>query len=114
MLKHMLTDNFRYFFARINPSATVTSQAASEYNSIKRVLENHPTLGSDLNAHCYGQGSYGWETAIHDINDVDVIPFLEGLHFPPTSVGGPGTSWDRSRIFVGSMRVISLANDDVT
>ena len=110
MAQHVLTDNFRYFFTRINPSATITSRAASEYNSIKRVLENHPTLGSDLNAHCYVQGSYGWETAIHDINDVDVILFLEGLHFPPTSAGGPGTGWDRNRIF---KTVISALQGDL-
>jgi hypothetical protein len=111
MPQHALTDNFRYFFTHINPSATITSRAASEYNSIKRVLENNPTLRSSLNAQCYLQGSYGWETAIHDINDVDVILFLEGLHFPPTSVGGgAGTWWGRNRIF---QTVISALQGDL-
>jgi hypothetical protein len=99
MAQHALTDNFRYFFNRINPSSSVTAQASSEYNSIKRVLEGDPTLSSQLSAQCYLQGSYGWETAIHDINDVDVVLFLEGLHYPPGSVSAPGTSWDRHRIF---------------
>jgi hypothetical protein len=101
MVQHALSDNFGYFFKRINPSPTITSQAASEYNSIKRVLEADPTLSSELNAQCYLQGSYGWETAIHDINDVDIVLFCQGLYYPSVqrSVSAPGTSWDRQRIF---------------
>ncbi len=111
MAQHALTDNFRYFFKRINPSPSVTTQAASEYNSIKRVLEGDPTLSSPLGAQCYLQGSYGWKTAIHDINDVDIVLFCQGLHYPPVpgSVSAPGTSWDRHRIFSS---VISALHSD--
>jgi Second Messenger Oligonucleotide or Dinucleotide Synthetase domain len=101
MAQHALSANFGYFFRRINPSPTVTAQAASEYNSIKRILECDPTLSSALNAQCYLQGSYGWETAIYDINDVDIVLFCQGLYYPAAqgSVSVPGTSWDRDRIF---------------
>jgi hypothetical protein len=111
MAQHALADNFRYFFKRINPSPTVTAQAASEYNSIKRLLEGDPTLSSPLGAQCYLQGSYGWETAIYDINDVDIVIFCQGLYYPPAqgSVSAPGTSWDRHRIF--NAVISALYND---
>jgi hypothetical protein len=78
MAVHSLTENFEYFFGRLNPSPTYEQRASSEYNSVKALLENSETL-LGLQPLCFLQGSYRWQTAIHAINDVDIVLLLEGL-----------------------------------
>lgn len=108
---HKLTDHFNAFFRNINPAATWVTRASSQYNSLKTLLENDPFLRSNLAVECRTQGSYDRYTAIHSINDLDMLAFCTNLHFPPRQsffgLSGPG--WTRDRIFYALEAVI--AND---
>ena len=44
-----LTENFNSFFKRINPSISFTQIAASQYNTIKGLIENKNGLAKVLN-----------------------------------------------------------------
>jgi hypothetical protein len=95
MAAHPLTEHFRYFFARLNPSGSFEAQASSHYSSIKRLIEDRSGLASALSPQCFLQGSYRQATAIHSINDVDVVA-LCSLWQPGD---GSGTGWTRDEIF---------------
>ena len=96
MAVHSLSDNFAYFFSRINPSPTWVEKASSQYNSIKGVLENATGDIAKLNPKIFLQGSYGRDTAIYAINDLDIVALCD-LWYPPTQ--GGGNSWGRNKIF---------------
>ena len=100
MAVHTLSANFASFFGRLNPSATSEQRASSEYNSLKALLEGHPSLKGPLDPLCFLQGSYGGQTATHDISDIDIVFLCRNLSFPPNpQISGPGTAWSRDRIF---------------
>jgi len=89
--------HFDYFFGRINPAPTFRSVASREYAVVKSLLEDPNGPAAILSPKCYLQGSYGQETAIHSINDVDVV-VLTNLEYP----GQPGSgvrTWSRHEIF---------------
>jgi hypothetical protein len=100
MAVHTLSANFASFFGRLNPSATSEQRASSQYNSLKALLEGHPSLKGPLNPLCFLQGSYGGQTATHDISDIDIVLLCRNLCYPPnTHISGPGTAWGRDRVF---------------
>jgi hypothetical protein len=100
MAVHVLSTNFASFFGSLNPSATSEQRASSQYNSLKSILEGNPSSKSQLDPVCMLQGSYGWQTATHDINDVDIVLLCRGLFLPadPLAAAG-GYGWSRDRIF---------------
>ncbi len=95
LLQHSLTKNFSVFFNKLNPSITFEEIAAREYKSIKSLIESPSGLASNLSPVCFLQGSYKQDTAIHSINDVDVIALCK--LWQPGS--GTGQSWGRNEIF---------------
>ncbi len=95
MATYSLLDHFNSFFKNLNPSLTFENQAATEYSAIKSLLENPYGLASELSPKCFLQGSYKQETAIHTINDVDIVA-LCNLTFPGS---GNGEKWSRDKIF---------------
>src|SRR5258708_32030419 len=68
-----LSDNFRRFFKNVNVGVTTEQTAAREYAAVKALLEDPNGRASALSPQCFLQGSYRQETAIHDLNDVDVV-----------------------------------------
>lgn len=82
-----LNEQFDSFFHNINPAATWRARASSQYNSLKSLLEGNQFLRSNLALECRTQGSYDRYTAIHSINDIDIVAFCTGLFYPPTSSG---------------------------
>ena len=73
MAVHALSDHFRSFFGRLNPGTSFEQRASSEHQSIVRLIEDPSGLASALAPRCILQGSYKQQTAIHSINDVDII-----------------------------------------
>lgn len=73
MVTHPLSDHFGSFFGRLNPSLSFGQQASSEHQSIIRLIEDASGLASSLAPRCFLQGSYKQLTAIHTINDVDIV-----------------------------------------
>jgi len=96
MAQHNLSNHFGKFFDNINPSLTFERIAASQYNTIKGLIEDPTGLASALSPTCFLQGSYKHQTAIHSINDVDIIVLCRSLKFPGDGVG---KSWGRHEIF---------------
>ena len=90
-----LTENFNSFFKRINPSISFTQIAASQYNTIKGLIENKNGLAKVLNPVCFLFFSYQRDTAIYTINDVDIVALCE--LWQPGSRSGNG--WSRNDIF---------------
>jgi len=93
--------NFEAFFRNINPSPTWRGMASSQYDSISTLLETASNLSSELRVQCRTQGSYDRHTSIHSINDIDILAFCTGLHFPPQPSFGwaTGPGWTRDRLF---------------
>jgi hypothetical protein len=90
-----LTDNFNAFFKIINPNISYTRIAASQYNTIKGLIEDKNGLAKILSPMCFLQGSYQRDTAIFTINDVDIVVLCE--LWQPGS--GSGNGWSRNDIF---------------
>ena len=95
MVTYNLSEQFRYFFNRLNPSPTYISKATSEYNAIKELIENKVT--PELSPVCFLQGSYKQQTAIYTINDIDLVVLCQGLSMGSSS--GEGRKWSRNEIF---------------
>ncbi|HUT75505.1 MAG TPA: hypothetical protein VM221_11820 [Armatimonadota bacterium] len=70
---HKLTDNFDAFFRRLNPSPTYVRRALSAQSTIRSLIEDVDGPAGDLRVRCFIQGSYRRHTAIHTINDVDIV-----------------------------------------
>ena len=102
MAVNQLSEHFARFFKVINPSPTWISKASSQYNTIKGVIEGAGGNAGLLKPKIFQQGSYGRETAIHTINDLDLVVLCE-LWYPPSSTassdGRPWRSWSRNDIF---------------
>ena len=77
---YKLTINFAAFFKRINPSPTYKKAAASAHSQITALIEDHDGPAGDLRIRCFLQGSYRRETAIHTINDVDIVALCSLSH----------------------------------
>lgn len=82
-----LSRNFDSFFARLNPSPTFVTQASSEYNTVKGLIEDRQGPAAVLSPICFLQGSYGQQTAIYTINDVDIVALCQ--LWQRSSSGGP-------------------------
>ncbi len=95
MAYHAYSDHFRAFFGRLNPSTSFEQTAASEYASVKALIEDRSGPAASLAPVCFLQGSYRQQTAIYAINDVDIVA-LCGLWHPGS---GSGSSWTRDQIF---------------
>jgi hypothetical protein len=112
MAVHALSEHFDWFFRRINPSPTYTSIASSELNNVQALLQAADAPAAPLAPRVFAQGSYRQETAIHTINDLDVVALCTALTHPPvtTGWGGPGgRSFSRDEIF--SLLASALARD---
>src|SRR5258708_3543461 len=96
MAQHYLSDHFAKFFDNINPSQSFETIASSQYNNIKTLLEDTNGLARVLSPLCFLQGSYRHQTAIHTINDVDIVVLCRSLYFPGNN--GYGV-WTRDQIF---------------
>jgi hypothetical protein len=71
--EYKLSKNFTAFFKRLNPSPTYTKNAAASHGKIVDLLEDKNGPVGKLRIKCFLQGSYKRETAIHTINDVDIV-----------------------------------------
>lgn len=98
MAVHVLSEHFKYFFSRLNPSPSFDAQASSQYNTVKGLIENPSGLASALSPQCFLQGSYRQATAIHAINDVDIVVQCR-LWQPGASTGFSVVTWSRDDIF---------------
>src|SRR5579862_7353658 len=98
MASHALTDNFKSFFTSINPDPSKVAVVAAEHARVTALIEADSGPASVLSPKCFLQGSYKQQTAIHDINDVDVVA-LCSLWQPASSAPGSGTRWSRDDIF---------------
>jgi len=91
-----LSGHFVYFFSCLNPSASFEAQASSQYNTIKQLIEDRHGPAGVLVPQCFLQGSYRQATAIHGINDIDIV-VLCSLWQPGSGFGV--VSWNRDDIF---------------
>jgi hypothetical protein len=98
MAAHPLSEHFAYFFTRLNPSPTFEGQASSQYTTIKALIEDPNGGARALSPRCFLQGSYRQATAIHTINDIDIVVLCELWH-PPSVGAGAGPGWSRDDIF---------------
>jgi hypothetical protein len=97
MAVYSLDKNFRVFLRAINPPPTYEQIAASEHRNVTGLLESASGPASVLSPGCFLQGSYRQETAIHTINDVDIVALCD-LYYPG-SAGAGGRSYPRDEIF---------------
>jgi hypothetical protein len=70
---HKLSKNFLAFFKRLYPSPTYIKNAARAYTQIVDLIEDREGPAGKLGIKCFLQGSYKRDTAIHTINDVDIV-----------------------------------------
>jgi hypothetical protein len=70
---HALSKHFDSFFGRLNPGSSFEQRAASEHQSIIRLIEDASGVAARFSPTCYLQGSYRQQTAIYTINDVDIV-----------------------------------------
>jgi hypothetical protein len=95
MAYHAYSEQFRAFFRRLNPGSGFERTAASEYATVKALIENRSGPARTLSPVCFLQGSYRQQTAIYTINDVDILALCH--LWQPGSGSGP--SWTRNEIF---------------
>ena len=98
MSTHALTENFRSFFGKLNPSTTTEQIAAAEYAAIKALIEDRDGLAAALSPVCFLQGSYRQQTAIHTLHDIDIVALCE-LWQPGATGPSAGPTWGRHEIF---------------
>lgn len=98
MAQYYLSENFNYFFSRINPSNTFIQTASRQYQNIVDTIQDRNAPAAVISPQCFLQGSYRQRTAIHSINDIDVIVLCQ-LWYPPNPATTGGDSWNRNRIF---------------
>lgn len=95
MAVHNLERNFQRFLAAINPADSYEATAASEHQNVFRLLESSGGPAAPIRPRCFLQGSYRQQTAIHTINDVDIVALCD-LYYPGS---GSGRSYSRDEIF---------------
>lgn len=96
MAVYSLSKHFQSFFGRLNPGSSFEQTASTQHNTIRGLIEDRSGLASELAPTTFLQGSYRQQTAIYNINDVDVV-VLCNLSFPGTP--GVGKSYGRDDIF---------------
>lgn len=82
MPMHALGKHFDSFFGRLNPGSSFEQRAASEHQSIIRLIQDASGLAARFSPTCYLQGSYRQQTAIYAINDVDIVVCCHLPSFP--------------------------------
>jgi hypothetical protein len=92
-----LSRNFQSFFSTLNPGPSFEQRASSQHNTIRGLLEDRDGLAAELEPETFLQGSYRQQTAIYDINDVDIVALCK-LWYPGSTTGG-GKSYGRDEIF---------------
>ena len=103
-----LAENFNSFFGNLNPDPTALTRAAREHARVTALIENQSGPAAAISPTCFLQGSYKQQTAIHGINDVDVVA-LCSLWQPAPPSSGSGPTWNRDQIF--AIIASSIAND---
>lgn len=93
-----LNENFKSFFSNLNPDPTTIGLAAREHGRVTTLIESGSGAAAALAPRCFLQGSYKQQTAIHGINDVDVVA-LCALWQPGSQAPGSGQQWTRDQIF---------------
>ena len=96
---HALNKHFDYLFSLLNPSATFIQRAASEHQSIIRLIQDASGLAAQFSPTCFLQGSYQRKTAIYTINDVDIVALC---HLYPSfglTVWSKEQRWRRDELF---------------
>ncbi len=73
MTANKFSRNFEIFFKRLNPSSTYAKTAARAQKEIRSLIEDREGPSGDFRIKSFIQGSYGRYTAIHTINDVDIV-----------------------------------------
>jgi hypothetical protein len=91
-----LSTNFQSFFSRLNPGPSFEQRASSQHNTIRGLIEDRNGLAAELEPVTFLQGSYRQQTAIYDINDVDIVVLCK-LWYPGS--GGGGKTYGRDEIF---------------
>lgn len=97
MAVNELTKHFQVFLSNINPPTTYEQIASREYKSIKSLLENIEGPAGAIMPVCFLQGSYKQDTAIHTINDIDIVALCSLLSQPISN--GDTRRWTRNQIF---------------
>src|SRR5262249_17683624 len=92
-----LSKNFQFFFSRLNPGPSFEQKASSQHNTIRGLIEDRNGLAAQLEPVTFLQGSYRQQTAIYNINDVDIVVLCKLWY--PGSGGGGGRSYRRDDIF---------------
>jgi hypothetical protein len=105
MAVHALSQHFARFFPAINPRRSFEQTAAREHQAITNLIESSLGPARVLEPQCFLQGSYRQETAIHSINDVDIVALCALWH--PGSGSGGGRTWSRDDIFDALARAIA-------
>src|SRR5438128_1289052 len=71
--------------------------ASSEHNTIRGLIEARDGPAAELAPVTFLQGSYRQQTAIYEINDVDIVALCK-LWYPGNGIGG-GRNYGRDEIF---------------
>lgn len=98
MAIYTLSNHFTAFFKNINPSLTYVGTAASEHSNVRRLLEDRLGPAGELEVVTFLQGSYRQDTAIHSINDIDIVALCSALSQPGSGLSS-ARSWSRDDIF---------------
>src|SRR6266566_2009874 len=96
---HALSKHFDYFFGQLNPAPSFERRAASEHQSIIRLIEDKSGLAAKFSPTCFLQGSYRRQTAIYSINDIDIVALC---HLYPSfglTVWTKEQRWRRDELF---------------
>jgi hypothetical protein len=80
---HSLSRHFQSFFGRLNPGPSFEQTASRQHNTIRGLIEDRNGLAFELSPITFLQGSYRQQTAIYDINDVDIVVLCK-LWYPGT------------------------------
>jgi len=96
---HALGKHFDSFFGRLNPATSFEQRAASEHQSIIRLIEDKSGLASIFSPICFLQGSYRRQTAIYIINDIDIVALCHLYPSLGLTMWTKEQRWKRDEIF---------------
>lgn len=97
MAVQSFSKNFQRFFSKLNPGTSFEQRASSQHNTIRELIEDRRGLAAELKPVTFLQGSYRQQTAIYDINDVDIVVLCR-LWYPGSKTGS-SKSYGRDEIF---------------
>jgi hypothetical protein len=98
MAVHPLPANFASFFGKLNPSTTTETTAARELAAVRVLIESRVGASAVLEPSCFLQGSYGQQTAIYTLRNVNIVALCRVWQLPNQGTG-VGEAWTRDRIF---------------